>query len=125
MVTRGLSERRALRVVHMSATALRYVPRPDPDPSLGDRIVALAHRHRRYGAGMIYLEAAPGRPAGQSQTGRPTLRGGAPAGQAPASQEGAPGGPSAPRAATGPQRSVVGGLRVRSHGRRARLEGLT
>jgi transposase InsO family protein len=56
MVTRGLSERQALTVVHMSAAALRYVPRPDPDPSLRDRIVALAHRHRRYGAGMIYLK---------------------------------------------------------------------
>ena len=56
MVTRGLSERRALTVVRMSAAALRYVPRPDPDPSLRDRIVALAHRHRRYGAGMIYLK---------------------------------------------------------------------
>jgi hypothetical protein len=56
MVTQGLSERRALTVVHMSAAALRYVPRPDPDPSLRDRIVALAHRHRRYGAGMIYLK---------------------------------------------------------------------
>jgi hypothetical protein len=56
MVTRGLSERRALTVVHMSAAALRYVPRPDPDPGLRDRIVALAHRHRRYGAGMIYLK---------------------------------------------------------------------
>ena len=33
MVTRGLSERRALTVVHMSAAALRYVPRPDPDPA--------------------------------------------------------------------------------------------
>jgi hypothetical protein len=56
MVTRGLSERRALTVVHMSAAALRYLPRPDPDPGLRDRIVALAHRHRRYGAGMIYLK---------------------------------------------------------------------
>ena len=56
MVTRGLSERHALRVVHMSAAALRYVPQLDPDPSLRDRIVALAHRHRRYGAGMIYLK---------------------------------------------------------------------
>src|SRR3954467_6596301 len=56
MVTGGLSERRALRVVRMSAAALRYVPRPDPDPSLRDRIAALAHRHRRYGAGMIYLK---------------------------------------------------------------------
>jgi transposase InsO family protein len=56
LVTGGLSERRALAVVRMSATARRYVPRPDPDPSLRDRIVALAHRHRRYGAGMIYLK---------------------------------------------------------------------
>jgi hypothetical protein len=43
MVTHGLSERRALTVVRMSAAALRYVPRPDPDPGLRDRIVALAH----------------------------------------------------------------------------------
>ena len=56
MVAGGLSERHALRVARMSAASLRYVPRPDPDPSLGDRIVALAHRHRRYGAGMIYLK---------------------------------------------------------------------
>jgi putative transposase len=56
MVTRGLSERRALTVVRMSAATLRYVPRPDRDPALRDRIVALAHRHRRYGAGMIYLK---------------------------------------------------------------------
>jgi len=59
MVTGGLSERRALTVVDMSAAALRYVPRPDPDPSLRDRIVALADRHRRYGAGMIYLKLRP------------------------------------------------------------------
>ena len=56
MVTRGLSERRALTVVRMSAAALRYTPRPDPDAGLRDRIIALAHRHRRYGAGMIYLK---------------------------------------------------------------------
>ena len=56
MVMRGLSERRALTVVRMSASALRYAPRPDQDAALRDRIVALAHRHRRYGAGMIYLK---------------------------------------------------------------------
>ena len=56
MVTRGLSERHALRVVRMSASALGYEPRPDPDPGLRDRLIALAHRHRRYGAGMIYLK---------------------------------------------------------------------
>ncbi len=39
MITGGLSERRALTVVHMSAAALRHVPRPDPDPSLRERIV--------------------------------------------------------------------------------------
>src|SRR5437764_14201335 len=56
MVTRGVSERRALIVVHMSAAALRDGRRPDPDPGVCERIAALAHRHRRYGAGMIYLK---------------------------------------------------------------------
>ena len=56
MITQGLSERRALRVVHMSASAFRYVPRPDPGPSLRERIIVLAQRHRRYGAGLIYLK---------------------------------------------------------------------
>jgi putative transposase len=56
MTTRGLSERRALRVFSMSASALRYTPRPDRNAAWRERIVALAHRHRRYGAGMIYLK---------------------------------------------------------------------
>ena len=56
MVTSGLSERRALAVVRMGAAALRYEPRPDQVTSLRERIIALAHRHRRYGAGMIYLK---------------------------------------------------------------------
>jgi putative transposase len=56
MVTRGLSERRALAVVRMSASALRYAPRPDQDAGLRERILALAYRYRRYGAGMIYLK---------------------------------------------------------------------
>jgi transposase InsO family protein len=56
MTERGLSERRALRVVRMSASSLRYQPAPDRNGPLRERIVALAHRHRRYGAGMIYLK---------------------------------------------------------------------
>ena len=56
MTARGLSERRALQVMRMSASALRYQPRPDRNQSLRERIVALVHRHRRYGAAMIYLK---------------------------------------------------------------------
>jgi len=56
MQTKGLSERHGLRVMRMSASALRYEPRPDRNPVLRQRIVALAQRHRRYGVGMIYLK---------------------------------------------------------------------
>ena len=56
MVTRGLTERRALAVVRMSASSLRYVPQPDRNVALRERIVALAQRHRRYGVGLIYLK---------------------------------------------------------------------
>jgi len=52
----GLSERKALRIVKMSASSLRYQPRPDRNVELRARIIALAQRHRRYGAGMIYLK---------------------------------------------------------------------
>ena len=52
----GLSERHALRVIGMSASALRYRPAPDRNVALRETMVALAHRHRRYGAGMIYLK---------------------------------------------------------------------
>jgi transposase InsO family protein len=40
----------------MSASALRYQPRPDRNGELRQRIVQLAQRHRRYGAGMIHLK---------------------------------------------------------------------
>lgn len=56
MTERGLSERRALAVIGMSPSALRYAPSPDQNEALRARIVALAHRHRRYGVGMIYLK---------------------------------------------------------------------
>ena len=50
MVGKGLSERRALAVVQMSADAFRYAPRPDRNVGLRERIVALAvdsAQHRR------------------------------------------------------------------------------
>jgi transposase InsO family protein len=56
MCDRGLSERHARRVLHMSASSFRYQPLPDQNRVLRERIKTLAHRHRRYGAGMIYLK---------------------------------------------------------------------
>jgi putative transposase len=56
MVGRELSERRALAIVGMSASAYRYQGRPDRNMALRERIVGLAQRHRRYGVGMIYLK---------------------------------------------------------------------
>ena len=52
----GLTERHALRVVAMSASSLRYQSAPDRNRALRSSILSLAHRHRRYGAGMIYLK---------------------------------------------------------------------
>jgi putative transposase len=52
----GLSERRSLRVVEMSASSLRYTSAPDRNVALRAEIVRLAQRYRRYGAGMIYLK---------------------------------------------------------------------
>ena len=40
MVSRGLSEPRALRVIHMSASALRYQSAPDRNGALRERIIA-------------------------------------------------------------------------------------
>lgn len=56
MQSRGMTERRGLQVVRMSASSLRYEPRPDRNQALRSRIVTLAQRFRRYGAGMIYLK---------------------------------------------------------------------
>lgn len=40
----------------MSASALRYQPVPDRNVALRQKILTLAQRHKRYGAGMIYLK---------------------------------------------------------------------
>ena len=47
MVEQGLSQRRALAVVRMSASALRYEPRPDQNQALRERIEARIDEHRR------------------------------------------------------------------------------
>lgn len=52
---RGLSERHALRMAGMSASLLRYRRREDRNQVLRQRIVDLAHRHRRHGYRMIHL----------------------------------------------------------------------
>jgi putative transposase len=62
MQSKGLSERRGLAVAGMSASSLRYEPRPDRNTQLRQRIVTLAQRHRRYGVEMIHLKL---RQAGQ------------------------------------------------------------
>ena len=56
MTVKGLSERRSLRIIGMSASALLYQPSPDRNGEPRAQIVALAQRHRRYGASMIYLK---------------------------------------------------------------------
>ncbi len=56
LAEKGLSERRALVVVDMSASAYRYQPRPDRNEALREQVLTLAHRHKRYGVGMIYLK---------------------------------------------------------------------
>jgi hypothetical protein len=56
MQGKGLSERRALKVVRMSASSLRYEPSPDKNVALRQAIVKLTQRHRRYGSEMIYLK---------------------------------------------------------------------
>lgn len=62
MQSLGSTERRALTVVRMSASALRYQSAPDQNIELRAQIVTIAQRHRRYGADMIYLKL---RQAGQ------------------------------------------------------------
>jgi transposase InsO family protein len=56
MKSLGSTEKQALDVVGMSASSLRYRPAPDRNDELRQQIVTLAQRHRRYGAGMIYLK---------------------------------------------------------------------
>lgn len=56
LISKGLSERRSLLIAKMSASAMRYQPRPDSNVRLRERIVSLAQRYRRYGTGMIYLK---------------------------------------------------------------------
>ena len=50
----GLSERRALRLVGISASVLRYQPRDDGNSQLRERLKELAGQHRRHGYRMLH-----------------------------------------------------------------------
>ena len=56
MMDLGLSERSLMLVIGMSASTDHYKPAEDRNGALKDKISALAQRHRRYGAGIIYLK---------------------------------------------------------------------
>lgn len=56
MNCQGLSERRALRVIGMSSCVYHYQPAADRNCVIREKVIALAQRYRRYGAGMIYLK---------------------------------------------------------------------
>ena len=56
LIAAGMSERRSLKVAQMSASSLRYQPRADRNVELREHIMRLAHKHCRYGTGMIYLK---------------------------------------------------------------------
>lgn len=43
-------------MVHMGPSSLCYKAAPDRNGELREQILTLAHRHRHYGAGMIYLK---------------------------------------------------------------------
>jgi putative transposase len=52
--TRGLSERAATRLVGISSSVLRYVPRDDANAELRERLKELAGQHRRHGYRMLH-----------------------------------------------------------------------
>lgn len=60
MKSLGLTERRALVAVGMSASSLRYEPAADRNVDLRQTIISLAQRYRRYSAEMIYLKMRQG-----------------------------------------------------------------
>ena len=50
----GISERAAFRLTGLSASVLRYQPRPDANQALRERLSALAAQHRRHGYRMLH-----------------------------------------------------------------------
>jgi hypothetical protein len=114
----GLSERCALRVLRMSASALHFDPAPNRNASQREGILALAHRHRRYGASIIYLKV---RHAGLSVNHKrvdPLYALAKLAGATAQAQKDAHFRTAAAGSATDSEQSMVDGFRVRSRGRR-------
>jgi hypothetical protein len=112
MVDRGLSERRSLAVVGMSASAYRYETRPDRNAELRQRILALAQRHKRYGVGMIHLKLRQAGLIVNYKRVERAVSGSGAAGASAQAQEGADGRAAASGSAGDAQRGVVNRFRV-------------
>jgi putative transposase len=101
MTERGLSERRALAVVGMSASALRYAPAPDRNGDLRARIVGMIYlKLRQAGERVNYKRVERLYVAEQLQVRRRRRK------KVPVCRS------SAFASAAAPERGVVGGLRV-------------
>ena len=87
MVIHGLSERRSLRVIGMSARAYRYEPAQDRNCALKEKISAVSPTASALRRRHDLFEAAPGRGTGQSQARGPSVRRGGFAGEEAQAQE--------------------------------------
>jgi len=85
---RGMSERRALKLVGMSPSVLRYERRDDGNGELRERIVAMAHRHRAPRLPDDSPAAAPGGLEGEPEAGQAVVPSGEPDGARAQEEEG-------------------------------------
>jgi putative transposase len=90
MIDKGLSERRSLHIIDISGSALCYEPAADRNYVLKKKVIALAQRHRRYGARVMYLKLGySGEIVNHKRVDRLFVKGGA-AGEEAQTQEDSP-----------------------------------
>ena len=111
MIGQGLSERRSVAIVAMSASAYRDQKRPDRNVGRRVRIVDLGQRSTRFGVGMIYCKRRHRRacepPAGGAAVSARTLTG-----MSPSARKSAFGRSATVVSTIKSQHSVVDGLRL-------------